>query len=191
MSEDSGSGSGGQEFDLAEPIGSFTRTISNVLLAPRDFFSGIALEGSLKNPLTFSLGCLLFSALLNGLMVYLDTPGTMSWTVGASLLGSTENLEPGATLPIVMFYVLISAPLSAVVGLYLYAGIAHLLVMLFMQQQRGFEATLRTCCYVEAVALLNWIPLVGWIAGLYGLYLLVVGSRQVHGSGSELSTVQG
>lgn len=60
--------------------------------------------------------------------------------------------------------------------------------MLLMQQRRNFEATYRTYCYASAVALFSWIPFVGWITSLYGLYVLVVGLREVHGNVSEAAS---
>ena len=54
-----------------------------------------------------------------------------------------------------------------------------------MPDRLPFEATLRVYCYASAVALLSWIPFVGGLATLYGLYLLVVGLQEVHGSAAR------
>ena len=44
----------------------------------------------------------------------------------------------------------------------------------------GYEATFRVVCYVSVTSLVNWIPLIGGLLALYGLYLGVVGIREVH-----------
>ena len=182
--EGNGSGGARREFDFSDPVGSFTSTVRNVLLSPRDFFSGIAVGGSLKNPLVFGIVCLLVSALLGGFISYLNVPGSESWVTGNS---PAERAGDLGVVDILAFGVLgvILAPLWAILQLYIYSGIVHLLVMLFMQHRRNFEATLRVYCYASTVALLSWLPLVGWIASLYGLYILIVGLQEVHSSASR------
>ena len=34
--------------------------------------------------------------------------------------------------------------------------------------------------YSTETLLVSWIPIIGWIASLYGLYLAIVGIREVH-----------
>ena len=76
---------------------------------------------------------------------------------------------------------LILAPIGAVIGLFIAAGILHLLVMLIVGSgNSGFEATLRVGAYASVVNLVSWVPFIGWIASLYGIYLGIVGIREVH-----------
>ena len=44
----------------------------------------------------------------------------------------------------------------------------------------GYEATFRVVSYVSVTSLVNWIPVIGGLLALYGLYLAVVGIREVH-----------
>ncbi|MDQ3862926.1 MAG: YIP1 family protein, partial [Actinomycetota bacterium] len=44
----------------------------------------------------------------------------------------------------------------------------------------GYEATLRVSAYSSETSLVSWIPFIGWIASLYGIYLAIVGIREVH-----------
>jgi hypothetical protein len=44
----------------------------------------------------------------------------------------------------------------------------------------GFEATFRVGAYAAVTSLVSWIPFIGWIASLYGIYLGIVGIREVH-----------
>jgi hypothetical protein len=54
----------------------------------------------------------------------------------------------------------------------------YLLVMLFVgSQNSGFESTFRVVSYVSVTNLVNWIPFIGGLLALYGLYLAVVGIR--------------
>jgi hypothetical protein len=68
-----------------------------------------------------------------------------------------------------------------VVTLLLGAGIYHLLVLLLIRSSLAeFEATFRVVCYVAAVQLVSWIPIVNIVAGIYALVLSELGIREVH-----------
>jgi hypothetical protein len=76
---------------------------------------------------------------------------------------------------------LILAPIFAAIGLFIGAGILHLLVMLIIgSRNAGYEGTLRVGAYAAVTSLVSWIPFIGWIASLYGIYLGIVGIREVH-----------
>jgi hypothetical protein len=46
----------------------------------------------------------------------------------------------------------------------------------------GFGATFRVASYTSVTSLVTWIPLIGGLLGLYGIYLAVVGIREMHGT---------
>ncbi|CAA9445962.1 MAG: hypothetical protein AVDCRST_MAG02-446 [uncultured Rubrobacteraceae bacterium] len=62
------------------------------------------------------------------------------------------------------------------------AGIKHLLVMpVVYPSNAGFEATLRVRSHAFATRVLWWVPILGALAGfVYGIYLSIVGIREVH-----------
>lgn len=171
----------GKDFDLSKPVGGFPATVKSVLSERRRFFSGIATTGSLKAPLVFAVVCLLASWLLEGIAGYF-AEGLPS-IADRSLFGLLQDgrFLAGAVVSAIL---LVLSPLFALLTLYIYSGILHLLVMVLMPERMNFETTLRVYCYASAVALLSWVPIVGGLATLYGLYLLVVGLREVHGSAS-------
>ena len=74
--------------------------------------------------------------------------------------------------------------IGVVIGLFVGAGIWYLLVLLLARPNNtGYESTFRVSAYAAVVYLVSWIPIVGWIVGLvYGIYLGVVGIREVHGT---------
>jgi len=85
--------------------------------------------------------------------------------------------QPPLLIVAVAVLALIVAPLVVLGRIYLYSGIIHLLLRIFRRYQKsvGFEVTLRVFCYASVVALLSWIPFVGLLATVYGLYILAVG----------------
>ena len=77
----------------------------------------------------------------------------------------------------------ILAPIGGVIGVFVVAGIGHLLVRLVVgATNSGFGATFRVAAYTSVTSLVTWIPLIGGLLGLYGIYLAVVGIREMHGT---------
>lgn len=155
------SSAGGREFDYRDPVQSFISAVRSVVTAPVGFFRGLAGHADLVNPLIFAIICYEIYSILNGLL---------------RLVGIGSQLGFGGFLAQIIL-----APLFAVIGLFIGAGILHLLVMLIVGSgNRGFAATFRVSSYSAVTSLVSWIPVIGWIASLYGIYLAVVGVREVH-----------
>jgi hypothetical protein len=156
----SGGASGG-EFDYSDPVQSFINAVRGVVTAPVGFFRGIRHQGDFVNPLIFAIICYEVSAILGGLLSLVGVAGSRGF--GAFLIG------------------IILAPIGAAIGLFIGAGILHLLVMLIVgSRNAGYEGTFRVGAYSAVTTLVSWIPIIGWIASLYGIYLAIVGIREVH-----------
>lgn len=190
---DSGSGAGGRAyergsresegFDLSRPVRSFVSTVRRVFFEPMGFFRRLPRKGRDLNPVVFALVCALISAPLSLLAAPFDP------LVGDDTSDLRDSLarlvaEPGgsvAAVIVVVLAVLVLAPLLALLVLYISAAVYHVLVWIFVRPaDTGFEATLRVVAYISAVDLLTWIPVVGLLASLYGLYLAFVGIREMH-----------
>jgi hypothetical protein len=163
----------GGEFNLQDPVGSFVRTVQGVLLSPVAFFRGIARQGDFLNPAIFALICALISALLGGII---------SLAISPFFAGPGDTAGEALASGLVAFIVtLILSPIYTAVALLIGAGIYHLLVFLLVRPgNAGFEATFRVVCYVAAVQLISWIPIVNIVAGIYAIVLSVLGIREVH-----------
>jgi len=152
---------GGGEFNYQDPVQSFITTVQRVVLQPVEFFRGIQRRGDFINPLVFAIICYEVFTILTGLLALagIGTPR-----------GFGEFIVS-----------LILAPILAAIGLFIGAGILHLLVMLIVGSgNSGFEATFRVGAYAAVTSLVSWIPFIGFIASLYGIYLAIVGVREVH-----------
>jgi hypothetical protein len=156
----------GGEFNYTDPVQSFVSTVRRVVLQPVDFFRGILRRGDFINPLIFAIICYEVSAILGGLIAL---------ALGAQGFG-------GFLTSIIL------TPIGAVIGLFIFAGIFHLLVMLIVGSRNGgFEATFRVGAYVGVTQLVAWlsaIPILGILVGIvvffYSLFLGVVGIREMH-----------
>src|SRR5918994_7328618 len=150
------------EFDYQDPIQSFIATVQAVVLRPVDFFRGILRQGDFINPLIFAIICYEVAAILGGLLRLVG-------------IGATNQGFGGFIVSIIL------APIFAAIGLFIGAGILHLLVMLIVgSRNSGFEGTFRVSAYSSVTSLVSWIPVIGSIASLYGIYLAIMGIREVH-----------
>ena len=149
----------GAEFRYTDPVQTFISTVRGVVLQPASFFGGILRQGDFINPLIFALICYEVSAILGGL-------------IGLAF----GNRGFGGFISGIIF-----GAIAAAIGLFIGAGILHLLVMLIVGSRNGgYEATFRVFAYSSVTSLVSWIPFIGWIASLYGIYLGIVGIREVH-----------
>ena len=114
----------GAEFRYTEPVQTFIATVQGVVLQPVSFFRGILRQGDFVNPLSFAIICYEVSAILGGLL---------------QLVGIGRNIGFGGFISSIIL-----APIIAAIGLFIGAGIIHLLVMLIIgSRNAGFEGTFR------------------------------------------------
>jgi hypothetical protein len=150
------------EFRYTDPVQTFIATVQAVVLRPVEFFGGILRQGDYINPLIFAIICYEVSAILGGLLRLVG-------------IGATNQTFGGFLVSIIL------APIFAAIGLFIGAGILHLLVMLIVgSRNSGFEATLRVVAYSAVTSLVSWIPIIGGLLSLYGIYLGIVGVREMH-----------
>lgn len=174
-------------YDTSRPAGSFVEVVREVLLNPLGFFAGLGAPGPgrIKGPLIFAVVCAYVSA---PLMV-----------LGASLSERLDPLTPQGSAPFAGFLplvrespgvaaliaasLLVLLPLFAVLGVYVGAAIQHLFVLIFMRQRRGFWGTLPVVAYgASALSLLAWIPILGYLVNVYGIYVTAMGLKELHGA---------
>jgi len=164
-------GGPGGEFNLQDPINSFINTVRNVVLNPAEFFRGIRRrQGDFVNPLVFALICALVSGILGGISNFL---------LSLAFAGDPDSEVGGAFGGLVGSIIVV--PITTAIGLFIGAGILHLLVLLLVRPgNAGYEATFRVVSYSNVTQLVSWIPIIGFIASLYGLVLVILGIREVH-----------
>jgi hypothetical protein len=163
----------GGDYDLSNPVESFADVVRRVVLQPVGFFRGLPRRGSLLNPLVFALICTEIAAILGGILSLAGVGGAFVTGYGFQV---PENQGLGEFIGSVVF-----APIGSAIGVFVVAGIAHLLVRLVVgASNAGFGATFRVAAYTSVTSLVSWIPFVGGLLALYGIYLAVVGIREMH-----------
>lgn len=73
------------------------------------------------------------------------------------------------------FYFLIFGLIFSFIG----AAILHFIAQQFFEGKGTYEGTYRVVAYAGVVCLLGWIPVIGFLAALYGYYLQIVGMEKV------------
>ena len=139
------------------------------------FFAGVPRSGSLLNPLVFALVCVVISAILSAILVFAGVQQNPGFNP------NPQNAIPSVFTPGSALLGIIFAPIGGAIGLFIVAAIQQLLVRLIVgESNSGFGATFRVASYTQVTSLVNWIPIVGPVVALYGLYLSVIGLREVH-----------
>ncbi len=171
--EPSGASVGGAsgEFNLSDPVQSFISTVRGVVLNPVGFFRGMRKSGDFVGPLVFALVCAVIGGVLSGIIGFLS--GLLFTDVGTAI----GSLVGGIFL----------TPIVAAISLFVGGGIIHLLVMLLVKPNAGFEATFRVAAYLSVLYLVSWlsaIPILGIlvsiVVSIYGIVLAVLGIRETH-----------
>jgi hypothetical protein len=163
------------EYDLSKPVGSFGEVVRRVVLQPVRFFAGIPRSGPLLNPLVFAVICLEISAILSALMVLTGVQENPGFNP------NPQNALPSVFTPGSALLSIVLTPIFGAIGVFVAAAIQQLLVRLIVgANNSGFGATFRVASYTQVTGLVNWIPILGPLLSLYGLYLAIVGIRETH-----------
>ena len=170
-----GRSAAGGEFDLSNPVNSFVDVARSVVLGPARYFVGLPRSANLINPLVFALICMVISALLSGLMVLLglqENPGFNP---------NPQNAIPSTFAPTSALASILIVPILGAIGLFIAAAVQQLLVTLIVgRNNSGFGSTFKVACYSQVTSLINWIPIIGPILALYGIWISIVGIREMH-----------
>ena len=172
-----GRSASGGEYNLSDPMNSFGDVVRRVVLQPVRFFAGMPRSGPLLNPLIFAAVCIEISALLSALLVLAGIQQNPGFNP------NPQNALPSVFTPGSALASIIVAPIFGAIGLFIAAAIQQLLVRLIVgTNNSGFGSTFRVASYTQVTGLVNWIPIVGPLLSLYGLYLAIVGIREAHGT---------
>ncbi len=171
-------GRGVTEFTLDRPFASLFSTTRDVLLSPRRFFDELSPDGPLWPPVLYFLICYLATTLIS-----LVATASL-FAVPLVFVVVADGSEARAAWGLLIFFVLLSLAFFVVVAVLFFASVPlqHAFVFLIAgRDQQGMRATLRLSCYaVGAPIALGWIPIVGFLATLYCIYLYTTALKRVH-----------
>lgn len=171
-------------------VPALVETTGQVLLHPADFFQQMPVAGGLGAPVIYALivGYL-------GIVVQALYQAVLNIGLGSALRGLSERSPLGSFGPALqggagLLVQIVCGPIFLLMGLFVGAGIYHLLLMLMGQAKKGFEATLRVVAYGHAASILLLLPFCGGlIAAVWWLVIGIVGLSEAHGIGRGSAAV--
>jgi hypothetical protein len=168
------------EFTLERPFASLLSTTRDVLLSPRRFFDELPPDGPLWPPVLYFLICYVATTLIS-----LVTTASLFAVPAFFVAAAKARAAASGLLVFFIVLVLLSLAFFVVVAVLFFASVPLQRAFVFLiagRDQRGLKATLRLSCYaVGAPVALGWIPIVGFLAALYCLYLYTTALKRVHG----------
>jgi len=161
-------------------VNAFVQTVTMVLTRPTEAFTVMRTEGGLGDPLLFgviggSIGVIIWTLLSVAIH-------SLGWAAALSQQNSMDSLF-GASLGGAMLIVrLIMTPIFIAVGMFIWAGLVHVFLMMAGGANKTFETTFRALSFAYgATSLLAVIPCCGWaIAGVWGLVADCIGISRSH-----------
>jgi len=152
----------------------YIETWKEVILRPSDFYRKMPTSGGYAEPLTFAA----ISYFIYGLLAALFNRGMMGGMSGYGGMygygmGSGGYGLTGALMMAIMM------PIMGIISIIIGAAILYIIYKV-LGGKGSYEGTVRFVSYAAAVLLLSWIPFIGWIFGIYGIYLYIVGGMVVH-----------
>ncbi len=156
----------------------FFEKVRGFLLDPSKAFDaakGEKLEEAIKY---YAIIAAVYSALLAVLLTFI---GTMLGSLMGGPIGGLIGAGAGAGGGIIFFILFM---IFAIIGAFIGGAILHIFVYL-VGGRKGLEQTIKAVMYGSTPGLLlGWIPIIGFIAGIWSLVLEILGIRQLH----ELTT---
>jgi hypothetical protein len=141
------------EFNKKDFFNSFISVMKTVLVRPNDFYQHMPVNAGYAPPFFFLIICLGVSGIL------------------ALILNFGDDRTVVALFAFLFFQVIFS---------FITAGILHMIAQQFFEGKGGYQGMYRTVAYAGVVHLVTWIPVMGIIPFLYGLYLQMAGLERVH-----------
>jgi len=174
---------GGLPWEQRERYGAvdgFVETLKLLVTAPADAFARSRRHGDLVSPLAY--------AVLIG-WIGVVVAGLWRLTIGTSILSMLPGEPRGAAFGLAfsgfrMVAALVLAPIFILIGLFVWAAVLHLFLMLYgatANSDTGFEGTLRVLAWSTTSQLGEAVPLVGWlVAMVWSVVLQTMGLAVYH-----------
>jgi hypothetical protein len=151
------------------------QTIKRSMLTPAYFFSTMPVSGGLLRPLAFYV----LVGMVSVIAQYIFQVMGMQFMFGAQ--DSGVPAEAYGLMGVMSAGMLLIYPLLLAGGLFIGAGIQHVLLLLFRAGSQGYEATFRVAAYASAPFILGVVPLLGnVVGGVWGFVLIIIGLKYAH-----------
>jgi len=163
-------------------LSSIFPTAMKIIANPFEAFARMSLTVDLVRPIAYFVTWALIGACISQIWSFVLFDSLLG--IARSLAGSQfEKFAPFLHKPgsLQLILGLVITPLVALIVLFVWAALVHLMLTLLGGANRGFAATLRVMCYAQTTQLAVVLPGIGGlIAFVWRLFLEIVGLSQAH-----------
>jgi hypothetical protein len=163
-------------------LSSIVPTALRIITSPVAAFTQMSLTVDLVRPIAYFVLWALVGACIGQIWNFLFFDSFVG--IARSLAGSQfEKFAPFIQKPgaLQITVGLVVTPLVALIVLFIWSAIVHLMLTLLGGANRGFATTLRVMCYAETTQVAVVLPGVGGLIGIvWRLILEIVGLAQAH-----------
>ena len=170
---------------------SYIETWKEVMQRPSDFYREMPKTGGYSDPLTFAAISLIIYVLLTVLLTVLLGRGMYMGGMYGGMYDGMYNSMYGGMRGFGFFAILMTViitPTAGIISLFIESAILYVIYKV-LGGTGSYEGTVRFISYATGVFVFSWIPIIGWIAGIYGIYLYIVGGTYVHNISMERSAI--
>lgn len=182
-------------WEQREQVGAFQAlvdTTRQVLTAPSAFFAAMPATGGVGSPLLY--GVIVGWA---GMVVAGLYQAVFRSVLGSGIGALGERPELAAVVGFLQSWAgllaqLVFGGVMVAIGIFVWAAVLHLMLLLLGGARRDFEATVRVVSYAQATSILFLLPFCGsLVAFVWSLVLYVIGLARAHeiGQGKALAAV--
>jgi len=166
-------------------INNFIETWKQVITSPSEFYESMPTDEGFEAPLKFAItnimvfgiATAIISTLWDSFILLFSGEGFLIIVMG--IIGM---------ILLYGFIFIIIVPIFSIIGLFICGGILFILFRI-VGGTGTYEGTVRIVSYSSAVNLIAWIPILGWLFGLYQLVLYIIGGKFVHNLTTERSAI--
>ncbi|MCK4550666.1 MAG: YIP1 family protein, partial [Candidatus Aenigmarchaeota archaeon] len=152
---------------------SYFDKVKLIITKPKVFFDEMPTTGGYKGPVLFAATNYFIGSVLSTLFCLLLNPTQITYL---SSLTTATGINPYILIVLMIPLLLI---IYVVLGIFLGGTILNMFFRLFKGHGTR-EGTIRVISYISAIMLLTWIPYIGGLIGLYGLYIALKGYSRIH-----------
>jgi len=150
----------------------FWLTVKNSLTEPGRFFESVPPQGGYEAPIYYGMICLCVGIVFSAIYQFFFQ--SLGFLFQMMMERSKEMVLGAGIYSTITLVVIITAPLSAFIHLFLYSAVYHLFVWIVGGNRRGFEATFRAFAFSQGPQLLHVVPFVGPFVAFVWFYILFV-----------------
>ncbi len=159
----------------------FFKTIKLCLLSPSEFFGEYNFKTSIGLALLFAVIMGFIASFFNFVYQLIFRTSLMSMIAKFGDIPMNELHTQNAFFMAGGVMGLIFVPVAVIIGIFVMAGLYHLILMMMGGAKNGFESTFNVVAYSSAVNIFSVVPFCGGtIGGIYNIILNIIGLAKVH-----------